>query len=147
VSALTAKAARQSRDIEILARTLHAEAGRLPVRAIEALAALVANRVRTAALADGPKHWGQGFAGVCRAPFQFPCWNRNDPRYAALFGPPDANGLDACRRVAARAVGGVLRDPTGGATHWHAAERLPGWAVGRVANAEIGGLVFYRLEG
>lgn len=147
MSVLSAKAARQSREVEILARTLHAEAGLLPVRAVEALAALVINRVRAAASPDGPKHWGQGFGGVCRAPFQFPCWNRNHPRHAALFGPPDAPGLDACRRVAARAAGGVLRDPTCGATHWHAADRLPGWAVGRVATAEVAGLVFYRLEG
>ena len=45
----------------------------------------------------------------------------------------------------ARAASGLLPDPTGGATHYHAAERLPGWAVGRIALAEIGGLVFYRL--
>ena len=37
-------------------------------------------------------------------------------------------------------------DPTGGATHWHPADRLPGWAVAREASAEIGGLTFYRLE-
>ena len=53
---------------EILALTLWGEAAGRPVRAIEALAALVMNRVRA-----GLPHWGQGVAGVCRAPFQFPC--------------------------------------------------------------------------
>ena len=53
---------------EILALTLWGEAAGRPVRAIEALAALVMNRVRA-----GVPHWGQGVAGVCRAPFQFPC--------------------------------------------------------------------------
>lgn len=146
MSAASPRALRTARQVEILARTLHAEAGGLPVRAIEALAALVMNRVRAAASPGGPQHWGAGLAGVCRTPFQFPCWNRNDPKHARLFAAEGAPSLDACRRVAARAAGGALRDPTGGATHWHAAERLPGWAVGRVATAEIGGLIFYRLE-
>ena len=140
-------ASRRSREVETLARTLHAETDALPVRAVEALAALVMNRVRAAAAPDGPRHWGQGIAGVCRAPFQFPCWNRNDPLHARLFFTGESPALDACRRVAARAAAGTLRDATGGATHWHPAERLPAWAVGRVATAEIGGLVFYRLEG
>jgi spore germination cell wall hydrolase CwlJ-like protein len=44
-------------------------------------------------------------------------------------------------------LSGTLPDPTEGATHYHAAERLPRWALGRVPAAEIGGLVFYRLLG
>jgi N-acetylmuramoyl-L-alanine amidase len=147
VSVVSLKATRHSRDIETLARTLYAEAGTQPVRAIEALAALAMNRVRAAARPGGPTHWGEGIAGVCRAPFQFPCWNRKDAKHERLLAAAATPGLDACRRVATRAASGTLRDPTGGATHWHAAERLPTWAVGRVASAEIGGLVFYRLEG
>ena len=125
---------------EILALTLWGEAAERPVRAIEALAALVMNRVRA-----GLPHWGQGVAGVCRAPFQFPCWNRNHPRFAALAGiPPGDAALAICRRIAARAIAGSLPDPTGGATHFPDAAALPGWALGRPAAAEIGGFCFYR---
>jgi spore germination cell wall hydrolase CwlJ-like protein len=86
-------------------------------------------------------------AGVCRAPFQFPCWNRNHPRHARLRDIPAGDGaLAICRRVAARAIAGALPDPTGGATHFHDAAALPGWAIGRPASAEIGGLCFYRAE-
>jgi spore germination cell wall hydrolase CwlJ-like protein len=132
---------------EILARTLYAEVGDLPVRAIEALAALVLNRARAAAAPGGPRHWGQGVAGVCRAPFQFPCWNPRHPRHARLAAPDEESAsLAVCRRVALRALAGVLHDPTGGATHWHRAEELPGWAIARVPVAEIGGLVFHRAE-
>lgn len=128
--------------VEILALTLWGEAAGRPVRAIEALAALVMNRVR----AQVP-HWGLGVAGVCRAPFQFPCWNRNHPRHAALREvPPGDAALAICRRIAARALAGALPDPTGGATHVHDAAVLPGWALGRPAAAEIGGLCFYRAE-
>lgn len=127
---------------EILALTLWGEAADRPVRAIEALAALVINRWRA-----GVPHWGHGVVGVCRAPFQFPCWNRNHPRHARLreIAPGDA-ALAICRRIAARALAGALPDPTGGATHFHDAQALPGWALGRPAAAEIGGLCFYRAE-
>lgn len=127
---------------ETLALTLWGEAADRPVRAIEAMAALVVNRARA-----GVPHWGRGVAGVCRAPFQFPCWNRNHPRHAALREiPPGDGALAICRRVAARALAGSLPDPTGGATHFHDATALPGWALGRPAVAEIGGLCFYRAE-
>jgi spore germination cell wall hydrolase CwlJ-like protein len=127
---------------ETLALTLWGEAAERPVRAIEALAALVMNRART-----GVPHWGTSVAGVCRAPFQFPCWNRNHPRHARVRDiPPGDGALAICRRIAARAVAGTLPDPTGGATHFHDAAALPGWALGRPAAAEIGGFCFYRAE-
>lgn len=147
-------APRLERAAELLAWTLLAEAGHRPVKAQEALAALVVNRAR-AALADeaarlrfapalrgpgSPALWPLLLGAVCRAPFQFRCWQGGRvPR------PVPGAALEACRRIAARAAAGTLADPTGGATHWHAAEMLPAWALGRVPQAEIGGLVFYRL--
>ncbi|WP_149540440.1 cell wall hydrolase [Siccirubricoccus phaeus] len=145
---------------DILALTLRAEAGSKPVRAIEALAALAVNRARLAAAdATAAARYAPGAAPglglapmlalVCRAPFLFGCWMPKHPRRKALLnamlsGEADA-ALETCRRVAARAAAGVLGDPTGGATHWHLAEELPGWAVGLVPTAEIGGFIFYRL--
>lgn len=127
---------------ETLALTLWGEAADRPVRAIEALAALVMNRMRA-----GVPHWGNGVVGVCRAPFQFPCWNRNHPRHARLREIPAGDAaLAICRRIAARALAGALPDPTGGATFFHDALALPGWALGRPAAAEIGGLCFYRAQ-
>lgn len=139
---------------ELLALTLRAEAGDRPVRAIEALAALVANRARRA-MADAADRarfapgaapgepWPLVLGRACRVPFLFACWRQGRP---ALPVAGDDPALEICRRVAARAVAGALPDPTGGATHWHAAEVLPGWAIGQVPVAEIGGLVFYRAE-
>lgn len=148
---------------EILALTLWAEAGIRPVRAIEALAALVVNRARLAAteaaarLRYAPEvpvrpgspapPWPLLLGPVCRAPFLFACWKPWPPGHAlpgeAKEGDP---ALAICRRIAARAAAGVLPDPTGGATHWHDAGTLPGWAIGLVPTAEIGGLMFYRAE-
>lgn len=145
---------------ETLALTLWAEAAERPVRAVEALAALVANRARAAAAAGeagrlrfapggGPPAaaWPLLLGRACRAPFLFACWNPRHPRHAAQGEAPEGDpALAACRRIARRAAAGSLPDPTGGAIHWHDAGALPGWALGRVPAAEIGGLVFYRAE-
>jgi len=148
---------------EMLARTLYAEAGMRPVRAIEALAALAANRARAAlprpARVPGAAPFAPGgharlpepspgaMADTCRDPFLFPARNPRHPAHALLDAPPAADpAMAVCRRIAARALSGALADPTGGATHWHAADQLPAWAVAREAAAEIGGLVFYRLQ-
>jgi spore germination cell wall hydrolase CwlJ-like protein len=144
-------AALARRDVaaeDVLALTLWGEAASRPVRAIEGVAAVVMTRVRLAARPGGTAHLGRGVAGVCRAPFQFSCWHPHHPRHAALAETPPAAGdaaFEACRRIAARAMAGLLPDPTGAATHYHPAETLPRWALGLVPTAEVGGLVFYRL--
>jgi spore germination cell wall hydrolase CwlJ-like protein len=132
---------------DVLALTLWAEAGTQPVRTIEALAALVMNRVR---LAESGRvtHWGRGLSAICRAPFQFSCWNRNHIRHALMLAvPPGDPALAICRRIAVRAAHGTLMDPTNGATHAHGIDELPPWAIGKAPLMEIGGMVFYRLEG
>jgi N-acetylmuramoyl-L-alanine amidase len=134
---------------DILALTLWGEAGARPVRGMEAVAAVVMTRVRLALQAGGPQHLGRGVVGVCRAPFQFACWHPRNPRHALLNLPTTLAdpAFEAARRIAARALAGALPDPTKGATHYHAAERLPRWALGLVPCAALGGLVFYRLQG
>ncbi|MCR0984779.1 cell wall hydrolase [Roseomonas populi] len=147
---------------ETLARTLYAEAGRRPVRAIEALAALAVNRARNAmprpARTPGAAPFARGgharlpepgpreVEAVCRDPFLFPSHKPRHPNHALLEAPHGDPAFAMCRRIAVRAVCGTLADPTGGATHWHPAEALPGWAMAQVPVEEIGGLLFYRLE-
>jgi len=129
-------------DIEILAMTLWAEAADKPVRAIEALAALVMNRLR-----QGRDPNARHIAAICRAPFLFSCWNKRDPRHAALRAiPPGDAAITICRRIAQRAASGLLPDPTGGATLWHDAAHLPAWAVGQASITEIGDFCFFRAE-
>lgn len=48
-------------------------------------------------------------------------------------------------RVASRAVIGALIDPTGNATHYHAAGIEPYWARGEKPSATIGNHIFYKL--
>jgi spore germination cell wall hydrolase CwlJ-like protein len=70
---------------------------------------------------------------------------RSPPVAPGAAAPGDDAALAACRRIAARALAGLLPDPTRGATRYHAAEVLPRWALGQVPSAELGGLVFYRI--
>ncbi|MBO1075760.1 cell wall hydrolase [Roseomonas marmotae] len=132
--------------VDILALTLWAEAGTRSVRAIEALAAVVMNRVRRAEQGEAAR-WGRGVAGVCRAPFQYSCWNPRHPRHLLMMAAPaGAPALAMCRRIAVRAMAGLLSDPTSGATHHHGEEELPAWAVARTPCAELGGFLFYKAE-
>ena len=164
-SLATATVAATGRAAETLALTLWAEAATRSVRAIEAVASLVVNRARLAARdpgacarfapgrglesvpgADRLGLWPLLLGRVCRAPFLFACWNPRHPRHTTLGEAPAGDpALAICRRIAARAASGALPDPTEGATHCHDAAILPGWAIGRVPTAEIGGLLFYRL--
>ncbi len=131
----------RARDAAVLTLTLHAEPGFRSVKALEALAALIMNRA-----AAKPQPWGKGVEGVCRAPFQFPCWNPRRPAHAELRADSEDVRAAICRRIAARAVAGVLPDPTDGATHYHGDDVQPSWATTHVPVAEIGGLLFYRLD-
>jgi len=133
----------------VLELTLWGEAGHRPVRAIEGVAAVVMNRLRLSAAPGGPQHLGRDIAGICRAPFQFGCWHPGHPRRATMLaaGVIQDPAFAVCRRIAARALAGVLPDATRGATHYHPADVLPRWAIGQMPTADAGGLVFYRLLG
>ena len=127
---------------DILARTVYGEARGENVRGMEAVAAVAMNRVAAAAL--GRRWWGATVIEVCRKPYQFSCWNRDDAnRPALLAARPGDPVFDICRRIARRAVGGVLADPTHGSTHYHAIGATPSWAEGHKPAAIVGRHVFY----
>ena len=71
------------KDRDILARTLWGEARGESLAGQIAVAWTIRNRVN-----DGKDKswWGEGYAGVCQKPYQFSCWNRNDPNFAYLSG-------------------------------------------------------------
>jgi len=130
--------------VDILARTLWGEARGEPVRGKEAVAAVVLNRVARAKERNGQYWWGNSVETVCRKPWQFSCWNDTDPNAAKLrqVGPADRQ-FRICIRIARRAIGGSLDDPTGGATHYHRRGSLPAWARRVDPSAEIGHHLFY----
>jgi spore germination cell wall hydrolase CwlJ-like protein len=129
----------RAETIDLFARTLWAEAQGRPLRAIEALAAMIVNRAGRPGTAAMPR----AVAAACLAPGAFAAW-RDDATGAAARAVPEADPLLAvCRRVARLALAGALGDPTGGATRCHPEDQAPAWASGCVPAAEIGGLLFY----
>lgn len=132
---------------DILARTIWGEARGEDAAAtpahdgMAAVAAVVMNRARR------PRWWGGNVLEVCRKPFQFSCWNANDPNRAKLetVSVADPQFREALA-IARLALSNWLVDMTGGADHYHATGVFPRWARGQVPTAEIGTHLFYRLE-
>ncbi len=128
---------------DTLARTLYGEARGERVRGKEAVAAVIINRVHLARKRGG-YWWGDTIETVCRRPWQFSCWNPSDPNRAKLEAvTPRDRAFASCLRIARRAISGVLADPTGGATHYHAKGLRPPWTRDRTPSAEIGNHLFY----
>jgi N-acetylmuramoyl-L-alanine amidase len=140
MSAAEARRPRPTQDV--LARTIWGEARSESVRAMEAVAAVILNRVASAR--EGRSWWGSTIIAVCRAPLQFSCWNLSDPNRRLVDQvTEDDRVFPICQRIARRAITGGLADPTGGATHYHALGTAPVWADGHIPCARIGRHVFY----
>jgi len=130
---------------DILARTLWGEARGESKAGREAVAAVVLNRVEVATRHGGRFWWGNDVVSVCLKPWQFSCWNVNDPNRAKLQAVDEKNRVFAqCRRIADAALAGELADPTEGATHYHVEGLSPPWSLGRQPVTQIGGHLFYK---
>lgn len=112
------------RDLDTLARTLYGEAEAGNAADAKAIASVVMNRVRY-------RNWPNSAAEVCLQPWQFSCWNANDPNRARILA---AQGpwFERCREIGLKALTGKLEDPTSGSTHYYATfVKKPKWAKGK----------------
>ena len=135
-----ATAFRRELEADVLARTIWGEARGEGSAGMHAVANVVMNRVARGG-------WrGRHVMEVCQKPFQFSCWNKDDPNYRALLAVDGADiHFATALRIARRAVIGVLPDLTAGANHYHAAGIYPVWSRGERPVAVIGNHIFYRL--
>ena len=132
-----------NRDTDILARTIYGEARGESISGQEAIASVILNRVAIAK-SRGRYWWGNTIAGVCLAPWQFSCWNKNDPNRKIIERADDADiGFCICKRIALRAVSGLLEERSSGASLYLNRSLRPKWSVGKIPCAEIGSHVFY----
>ncbi|CAI8815774.1 cell wall hydrolase [Pseudomonas chlororaphis] len=133
------------KDRDILARTLWGEARGEGLAGQIAAAWTIRNRVN-----DGraKSWWGEGYAGVCQAPYQFSCWNKNDPNFPFLSGakPIPVGQFAQALRAADQVIAGTAPDPTGGATHYYATTmpKAPAWAAKAKQTVRIGQHVFFK---
>ena len=130
---------------DVLARTIWGEARGEGAAGMQAVAAVVMNRVRVAR-ERGTFWWGNDVVGVCQKPFQFSCWNKDDANFLKVLNVDQCDLVFAtAARLGFRAVIGQLADPTRAATHYHAVGIMPKWAAAREPTAIIGRHVFYRI--
>ena len=90
--------------------------------------------------------YGQGYGGVCKKPYQFSCWNSGDPNLPQMQSlSPGSPQIQEDMSIAARVMNNQGRDPTNGATHYFAPNKIqtPSWARGKEPCATIGNHVFY----
>ena len=133
------------KDRDILARTLWGEARGENLAGQIAVAWTIRNRVN-----DGKTKswWGEGYAGVCLAKWQFSCWNKNDPNYIYLSGakPIPFREFAQAQIAADQVMAGKVPDPTGGATHYYstAMKKAPDWAAKATQTLKLGGHVFFK---
>lgn len=135
------------KDRDILARTLWAEARGEGLNGQIAVAWTIRNRVEVDLHNDGkPDWWGEGYTSVCLKPWQFSCWNKNDPNYAYLSGAKAIpfRELAQARIAADLVIDGKQPDPTGGATHYYATTmpKAPAWAAKAKQTLKLGHHIF-----
>lgn len=132
-------------ELDTLARTLWGEARGEGSGGMQAVACVILNRAAHAKKMGG-YWWGNTILDICHKPFQFSCWNKEDPNYRKLLSVDEGDVyFVTARRVATRGVLGFLKDTTQGATHYHARGITPKWAIGQKPSAVIGRHIFYKL--
>lgn len=139
-----------SKNVDILARTLYGEARGEYLRrdggisALISVANVIINRVKYQAW------FGKTIEEVCLKPYQFSCWNENDPNRPVLQQVQAGKDkvFDVCLEVASCVGTGVWPDITHGSDHYYAVwlPRAPQWAVGKTPTFKIGQHVFFKLH-
>lgn len=137
-------------DIQILARTIYGEArgeynkSNGGIGALIAIANVVMNRLKQ-------KSWyGNTIREVCQKPWQFSCWNDNDPNLCVLRAETIIDPVfEICLQVSEKVIAGTWPDLTKGSDHYYATSLKipPRWALGRLPKCQIGQHLFFDLRG
>jgi len=146
----------QLSTLDIVALTIFGEARGLDLSGRVAVGLVIAHRV-----AHPKVKYGEGWAAVCRRPWQFSCWveaggkenyeyvQRLAGQVAAGQEPAGPNAWTECLWIAEGVMEGVFVDIAHGATHYLTRalyeSNPPAWARGVQPVAEISGHVFFRL--
>ena len=129
-------------DDQLLGRCVYGEARGEGHRGMAAVASVVMNRFH-----DHTKRYGGTLKSVILKPWQFSCFNANDPNLDKL-----ADGLSGPKwrealTIARLAIDGLLIDETEGSNLYHAADiRPPYWTAARGVffRRQIGRHKFYQ---
>jgi N-acetylmuramoyl-L-alanine amidase len=92
-----------------------------------------------------PTWRGKTLAEVCLAPYQFSCWNANDPNCAQMQALTlTSPGFAAILSLVVGVLSDYLTSPVGESTHYYANYiPPPDWAVGHTPDAMIDTHLFF----
>ncbi len=128
-------------DAELLAHVMWGEARGEGDDGMRAVGCVVLNRWR-----DG--RYGRSIADVVLRPYQFSCFNDNDPNLPKLRKLRESKdpAYEQALKIAHDLMRCAVEDKTGNATHYHVSGINPSWAYSTkmVRTAKIGRHVFYR---
>jgi len=129
----------QFSDQEIVAKTLWGESRGEGHDGQQAVANVIMNR------ANSPRWWGNDARSVCLKPYQFSCWNENDPNRAKLMAiTTDDSIYGQCLSIAGDALSGALSDLTLGSDSYCTLSSSPNWSEGLSPVITIGNHKFYK---
>lgn len=130
--------------IQVMAGTLWGEARGGGVIGMQSVANVIMNRV------NHPRWWGHDALSVCLDPWQFSCWNGDDPNRAKILAvEPTDMAFATALGLAKQAIAGRLPDITEGADSYYEPsehEPPPPWAERATYTKTIAGQRFYRVE-
>lgn len=134
-------------DIDTLARTIYGEArGELikkdgGIKSLHAVGWVVKNRLKK-------KIYGNSIKDVCQKPWQFSCWNINDPNRNLIQKLEISDlQLQICTIAALQVLAEKVEDCTYGADHYHSKLiKQPFWADNSKITTVIADHIFYKLE-
>jgi hypothetical protein len=129
--------------VEVLAGTAWGDNRAHGYQGLQSVMNVVMNRIAH------PRWWGHDVLSVCLAPWQFSCWNADDPNRPQIMALTPADSEFALAfGLAKMATQWRLLDITDGAdSYFDASMRYPPeWAARAVHTCDIGSQRFYRVE-
>ena len=129
-------------DLELVACTIYGEARGESFIGKMAVGFVILNRAKKRGTTPGSE---------AIRPYQFSCWNKDDPNCKLITNPNDISGKEwrECFRAALQVLGGFdlvgckVDDLTKGATHYHTQSIKPYWAQGKEPCYVVGNHIFY----
>lgn len=126
-------------DIQLLGMLIWGEARGEPIEGKIAVACTVRNRV------NRPRWWGRNYRDVILCPWQYSCFNENDPNRDKLVRIEMSDEIFVeCLWIANGVITNMVRDNTSGSTHYHTHAVLPRWAPKMDKKATLNRHIFYR---
>jgi spore germination cell wall hydrolase CwlJ-like protein len=129
----------KQKELTLLAMCIYGEARSEPYDGKLSVAYVAINRVKE-------KSWyGRTLKEVLLKPYQFSCFNRNDPNFKKLFKPkPDI--WKRCFKAAWNAYSELSEDPTLGSNHYCRHDITPPWLKVMEMKTQIGNHVFFKTS-